>query len=422
MSYFKVRKKNKTKSGFINVKMTLILILAFIVGLVNLNVLTVKAGVDVTFDFQTDITGSTTPGDPSGFNRTATQAKSGYTLTVTQDNGNLLAMDGSSYNSGPITNLNDNIIIVDGYYDVTNKLTLASNGSYTFDLTRITVMDQKGMGLTLKFQTSKGAVTASVGASDGQIINLNDAKLKGVSSVEITDNSGGTIQLEMDDIILQNITPMLSQVANVALSDSGVATWNDVANESSFEAQLYKNGVEQGSAVPIAANTLTCDFLSAMRAAGAGAYTVKVTAKGDGANYADGPQSAVLGSQTITKLTTVAAGTWTGDIANWTPVLSAVSYNVQLYKGGISLNAPVNVATNSADFTAAIATDVAANGGGTYTYKVTAIGNTTLLLDAAQSVASSNNIKAIQLPQVTGATISPYRSGKLDSCTECVQL
>ncbi|KAJ49869.1 hypothetical protein CTM_20886, partial [Clostridium tetanomorphum DSM 665] len=192
------------------------------------------------------------------------------------------------------------------------------------------------------------------------------------------------------------------------LSSTGVASWNDVNNETGYEVQLYKDGNPQGTAVQKAASVLNHDFIADMRAAGPGVYTVKVTAKGDGTNYSDGPQSLASGSQTIAKLTTVNAGlNWSGDIAHWNILPNAVSYDVQLYKDGNPINAPVNIlaanAASGADFASAIAVE----GGGTYTYKVTAKADpSSLFLDADQSSASNNNIKTIQLLQVTNVVFS----------------
>ena len=102
-----------------------------------------------------------------------------------------------------------------------------------------------------------------------------------------------------------------------------------------------------------------------MRTAGAGVYTVRVTAKGDNINYGDGTQSTASGSQTIAKLATVTAGmSWTGDVAHWTGVANATNYTVEGFKNGISLGTADVTAANIAsglDFSAIISS----NGSGT---------------------------------------------------------
>ncbi|KAJ48837.1 hypothetical protein CTM_26277 [Clostridium tetanomorphum DSM 665] len=191
-----------------------------------------------------------------------------------------------------------------------------------------------------------------------------------------------------------SIATPLSQVTGVALSSTGVASWNDVNNETGYEVQLYKDGNPQGTAVQKAASVLNHDFIADMRAAGSGVYTVKVTAKGDGTNYSDGPQSEISNSQTIVKLLAVTDGlNWNEDVAYWTAVANAVSYDVQLYKDGNQLNIPVNVLAANVASGVDFSPNIAAGGSGIYTYKVTAKGNGVLMLDAIQSIVSNENIK-----------------------------
>lgn len=363
-----------------------------------------------TFDFESGQTGSTTPDGGSGLGKTATQLVSGHTLVITQDQGNLLCMDAETYNAGARTALIGNAVIVDMGYDTTKKLTLTVSGGYTFDLNAFNVVDQSLATQTLKFTTSKGSITRDLTATEqGETINLSaETVLKGVSSVEITDNSDESIYLELDNIVLDNITaPLiaLAQVGGVALSSAGVASWNDVANESSYNVQLYKNGSAQGSVVNKSANVTSHDFLSAMRSAGAGNYTVKVTAIGDGTTYSNGAESAASSAQTVAQLSTVSAGlTWTSDVAHWTSVSNAASYDVQLFKDGSTLGSVVNVLAANVASGVNYASDIASGDVGNYTYKVTAKCDPTgLYLDAAQSAASSGNAK---LAKVSGLSFS----------------
>lgn len=387
-------------------KVSFLMVLAMLV--MNIPTMPVAMAVTKTFDFEANTTGSTNVGDPSGNNKTVTQTVTGHTICITQDVGNLLVMDAATYNGAPVTNLNGNAVIVDGGYDVTNSLTITVTDGYTFDLNQISVQDQTYAGPDLVFTTSKGSVTKTVSTGGiCDVISLGTSTLQGVSSVVITKSGGGTIQLQLDDIILDNIIGPLAQVSNVQLSSSGVASWDNVANESSYSVQLYKNGSASGAAVSKTADTLSHDFLSAMRAAGAGAYTVKVTAIGNGTTYTDGAQSTASSEQTIIQLAAVSAGlTWTGDVAHFTPVTNGVSYDVQLYKDGSSTGSPVNVlAANVAsgvDFSSAIGS----GGVGVYTYKVTSKGNSTLILDGSQSSASNNNTSSAALAQVANVQLS----------------
>ncbi|MBC2400154.1 cadherin-like beta sandwich domain-containing protein, partial [Clostridium tetanomorphum] len=193
---------------------------------------------------------------------------------------------------------------------------------------------------------------------------------------------------------IKAIQIQLAQVTNVALSSTGVATWDNVANETNFQVQLYKDGNPQGTPVIKAADAVNHDFLVDMRSAGPGIYTVKVTAKGNGSTYTDGPQSEISNSQTIVKLLAVTDGlNWNEDVAYWTAVANAVSYDVQLYKDGNQLNIPVNVLAANVASGVDFSPNIAAGGSGIYTYKVTAKGNGVLMLDAIQSIVSNENIK-----------------------------
>ncbi|WP_312124592.1 InlB B-repeat-containing protein [Lysinibacillus boronitolerans] len=187
--------------------------------------------------------------------------------------------------------------------------------------------------------------------------------------------------------------PTLEQVADVTLSTSGIATWTDIAGESSYAVQLFKEGSPIGNVVDILADTTTHNFLSTMRAAGEGAYTVTVTAKGDGLIYLDGAPSISSNTQTIIKLASITNGlSWDGNIAKWQAIPNAVSYDVLLYKEGIAVGTATNVLVGNinegVDFTAAFQT----NGIGSYTFTVQSKGNELLILDGDQGISSTAKI------------------------------
>jgi len=125
-----------------------------------------------------------------------------------------------------------------------------------------------------------------------------------------------------------NSSPQLSQVGNVQISSSGVVSWSGVANAVSYEVQVYRNGSVWGSAISVTAASTNADILAAMRAAGAGNYTVKVTAKGDVIHYLDGPKSAASGVRTIYKTPTedgTANKAGTSQNANFSIIVNAQS-------------------------------------------------------------------------------------------------
>ncbi|WP_155593415.1 InlB B-repeat-containing protein [Lysinibacillus cavernae] len=187
--------------------------------------------------------------------------------------------------------------------------------------------------------------------------------------------------------------PTLEQVDNVALSTSGIATWTDIAGESSYAVQLFKGGSPIGSVVDISADTTTHNFLPTMRAAGVGAYTVTVKAKGDGLAYLDGVPSIHSNTQTIIKLASITNGlSWDGNIAKWQAIPNAVSYDVLLYKEGAAVGTATNVLAGNInegfDFTTAFQT----NGVGSYTFTVQPKGDELLILDGGQGVSSAAKI------------------------------
>lgn len=198
--------------------------------------------------------------------------------------------------------------------------------------------------------------------------------------------------------------PMLNIPENVTLREDGVATWSRVDNVAGYSVELFKDGGHQTS-IDVPADTLSANLLTAMRNGGAGLYTVNVNAKGDGKYYADGMKSNLSLFQTVIRPAAVTDRlTWAGDTARWTAVDDAVSYDVQLYKNGAESGPPVNVpaadAASGVNFTSAIS----AAGPGTYTYTVTAKGDSVLILDAEKSAASNTNT-TITGTEITGVTV-----------------
>ncbi|WP_347489864.1 hypothetical protein ABDB91_01540 [Desulfoscipio sp. XC116] len=69
----------------------------------------------------------------------------------------------------------------------------------------------------------------------------------------------------------------------------GKAKWNAVVNASGYRVQLYRGGFPLSS--PVRSTAAEYDFTSAIAVAGAGSYTFKVLAVGDGSTWSDGPWS-----------------------------------------------------------------------------------------------------------------------------------
>ena len=180
----------------------------------------------------------------------------------------------------------------------------------------------------------------------------------------------------------------LAQVADVELSAAGNATWTDVDNESGYSVQLYKDGSEQGTKVDLPADTTTYSFTAEIKAGGAGVYTVKVTAIGDGDKYKNGPQSEASNSISIIQLATVTELVWVDNVAHWKEVTGADSYDVYLFRDEIKLK-EINVATSEVDFTA----DIMVGQDGAYTFKVVAKSDAVTEADAEMSAASAARVK-----------------------------
>lgn len=222
-------------------------------------------------------------------------------------------------------------------------------------------------------------------------------------------------------------TDQLPQVTNVSISDQGIATWMDQANEAGYHLQLLKDGLPAtGGAVDVGPNVTTYNFLSLMRSNGPGEYKVRIRAAGDGTNYVDSEDSTSPNSQTVTKLTNVSGGlVWDGDKAKWTIPSgpSATAYKVQLYRDDIAVTdegAEITVLAGAASEGADFGPILSGLGGGTYTFKVTAIGNDTLLFDSEESIASASNIKAIKLGQVANLHLTDSGAAEWDALTNAV--
>ncbi|HWR61069.1 MAG TPA: immunoglobulin-like domain-containing protein, partial [Clostridia bacterium] len=236
--------------------------------------------------------------------------------------------------------------------------------------------------------TSAGTATAPT-----YTVNTGDiAATGGIKEFTLTVSETGKGSITYNiKVTVAGLTPAepLEKVGKPVLSAAGIAVWTDVANEDGYSVQLYKDGAVQGAAVKGAANQTSYDFSSVMKSIGAGLYTVKATAIGDGFVYQDGPQSEA--SDGITQLAAVTEGLiWTGDVAHWTEVAGADSYEVSLYKDGDvsdTINIPAVNAASGADFSADM------TGDGTYTFKVAARGDGTTEADAELSPASAARVK-----------------------------
>jgi len=229
-----------------------------------------------------------------------------------------------------------------------------------------------------------------------------------------TGSYTGTVQSAATTVV----TDALAQVAQPTWSGDTI-NWVDVANETTYDVQLYKGGVASGAAVNVVAGTITYDFAAAILTA-SGTYTVTVTAKGNGLPYTDGtPSIASAGNvrATISDLalntlvtapvtgvapstTAINATQYTGTIewfaANGTTSVSGNFAASTVYVGKVTLAATTGytltgVTSNSFTYTGATATNAANAGVVTITFPATASSDATITGGALEGVALTGN-------------------------------
>lgn len=276
--------------------------------------------------------------------------------------------------------------------DETNVWPYATSLRATYAEATVKVVKYAEEASTAKFETDPAYVNEPITNNDFFIIKVTSEDCSKVSYYKIVVKSA-------------LLTYKLPQVTNVTLNETGTAKWDDLANESGYVVQLYGECGDVGSPISLSAGTTSYNFLTAMRAAGEGTYNVIVMGKGDGVFYTDGPWSFHSPGQTVIRLSTVSEGlNWEGNVAKWTEVPYAISYSVQAYRDGIAWIVPVTVASDKAAAGFDFGPSISAAGAGKYTYKVTAKGNNTLILDATAASPLSN--EKIKLAPVSCTVLS----------------
>jgi hypothetical protein len=132
-----------------------------------------------------------------------------------------------------------------------------------------------------------------------------------------------------------------------------------------------------------------------MRNYGIGSYVITVTAIGDGPTWLDSSESAQSAAQTVTRRTGVQYVWWFGTEARWVNTDTSGDYVVQLYKANTSTGdfeaagSEASVTRESTDngndetrTAYDFSTQITTSGSGVYTFKVKALGDTYLILDA----------------------------------------
>jgi hypothetical protein len=192
--------------------------------------------------------------------------------------------------------------------------------------------------------------------------------------------------------------------------ETSKARWVNVDGDSNYTVQLYKGESAVGSPVSVnrsndvnpsnpAETVTTHDFGSAITEAGDGLYYFGVITKGDERLILDAAETKETNGyaygtvQRLSKPTGVALSDQ--GVATWTAVSNASSYTGNLYKGGTVHGAPVtSISGTTHNFLSAMH----GGGPGSYTVKVTAIGNGTTWANSEESEASG----AQEVKQRTG--------------------
>lgn len=235
---------------------------------------------------------------------------------------------------------------------------------------------------TVSWAIVGGANYGSINESTGVLMGINP----GVLTVRATATDGTMVYGEKT-ITVRPVLVALGQVGNVQLSTSGIASWNDVTHANGFRLQLYKDGNPSGDALDVPISPLEYNFLSAMRSAGAGNYTVRVTARGDNYYYSNGPASNhSTPPRLIQHLAQVGGLNWdeSRERARWNDISYENGYSIDLFKNSQPLG--ITAARPSGSTFYDFSTAISANGSGSYQFKVKGVADPAgLYLDSQDS-------------------------------------
>ena len=221
-----------------------------------------------------------------------TKIPGGYVYTVAYDKavGNVQSSDGElleAFSNYSVDNLRPHPIIAEGTLPgatlgvpYSGYSFSASEGTGPYSFSKEDGQGNLPLGLLI---SSAGLLSGTPSTYTGNYI----------FKVRVTD-ANGAIDIKQFSITVNPAITPLDSPANPLWDTTTPGTvkakWNAVTGASSYNVQLYKDGVEQGSAVSVAAGTVEYDFTGDITTTGT--YTFKVTAVGDGTAYSNSPQSA----------------------------------------------------------------------------------------------------------------------------------
>ena len=184
-----------------------------------------------------------------GFNtHTVTQTVSSEVLQAVSESQNLMS---NNYLSGSGGNLGTDTDALATDYGTASEssVTFSLQDGRQFDLTSIDFMDWVGAGETIKITTSKGSTDVTVPASgDNVIANItglgNASDFRAITSFTVTAQDGWMEAISFDNIILDNISPTITNVSSSTANGSYKA--GDVISISvSFNEAVTVSGTPQ---------------------------------------------------------------------------------------------------------------------------------------------------------------------------------
>lgn len=214
-----------------------------------------------TFNFTSGVTADTDLGNAASL--IVRQVVGTHTLTLTGDGGGLVVVNEDAITGAPDALMDGQVMGSDANFVGQTVITLSLDGSKVFDLSELSFFDLNQEITQLRLTTEKGSLTVALtpaalpweGAGT-RIILPNDPILKGVTSVQLSDASMRPMLVELDDIVLSNITaPVPPQTPGApdlaAGSDSGTSNADNVTNAASLAFSGTSAAGDSGSTVTV---------------------------------------------------------------------------------------------------------------------------------------------------------------------------
>ena len=244
-----------------------------------------------------------------------------------------------------------------------------------------------------------------ISGANSTSFTLTSAQLGYYIKYQVTpnDNSGntGAPTLSYATALVSNAASSGTLATPAAPTVSGSTfSWSAIPNASSYTLVLTKDGSVINTYSGITG--LSQDISADVNANGSGVYSATVQAIGDGINFTN---SAVSNSTPLsTTLATPNSPSWiSGSTFGWTAVPNAPSYTLVLTKGTTTINTYTGITVTSYDF----ASDIAANGAGTYSVTVQAVGDGIYYYSSAATTAVSKTWYSVTYDPNTGTGSVP---------------